>query len=103
MYYNNVSKDHLSCRTDSVRNTIVQAMGPQMSQRARLAVDFIEACLKMGPSDRITAVEALQHPFLRDIEPAIIRQRISPLDLLSTHAAGYMRTVKLGSKYVTDV
>ena len=34
-------------------------------------LDLLEKMLKCNPADRITAKEAMQHPYLRDVDDAI--------------------------------
>ena len=34
----------------------------------KLALDFLDLCMELNPNKRISAAEALQHPFLSDAE-----------------------------------
>jgi cell division control protein 7 len=41
--------------------------GAGLSQEELEAVEFMKCCLELDPAKRITADEALQHPFLADV------------------------------------
>lgn len=49
-----------TCRTDD----------KPLTPDEKLAVRFLERCMELDPSRRITAEQALQHDFLRAVEPA---------------------------------
>lgn len=50
-----------TCRTDSTKTK-----GSPLSDGEKEAIEFLERCLEVDPNKRISAMEALEHPFLRE-------------------------------------
>jgi cell division control protein 7 len=51
-----------TCRSDAVKG----APASRLSDEERLAVSFLERCFELDPNKRISAAEALEHPFLKE-------------------------------------
>lgn len=54
-----------TCRSDS---------GEELSEEERTAVEFLYRCLELDPSRRISAAEALEHPFLQDVPEMAVKE-----------------------------
>ncbi|KAF9874329.1 hypothetical protein CkaCkLH20_08312 [Colletotrichum karsti] len=55
-----------TCRTDGGKDG---QPGIPLTDEEKLAVEFLGRCLELDPARRISAKEALEHPFLREPEP----------------------------------
>jgi len=64
---------HFSCNFPKWRpQTLRAVLGPQSDRLNDAAVDVVMRCLTYQPSSRLTALEALGHPFFDDFNPADI-------------------------------
>ncbi|KFY08558.1 hypothetical protein V492_06124 [Pseudogymnoascus sp. VKM F-4246] len=55
-----------TCRTENDAN----GKDVSLSDEEKLAIRFLERCFDLDPNKRISAAEALEHPFLREAVPA---------------------------------